>query len=272
VRVEAFSPLADNLSRQPQALTNDLVVQAIRGKKDELGTDDFEVRCRILACHGFELLPLALGEEDREGAKSRHLHLLSESEDNRSGSQRQRRYVIVITNLPTKPKSSSKNEKKGLYTKEAFTYSAEQNTYRCPAGQVLGFTTQTEQEGGRILRYYNNYSACAACPLRARCTESKQGRRIMRTPEEPRLEAMAQRMEEKPGLMLQRKSVVEHPYGTMKWSWDGGYFLLKGLAKVRGEFSLMTLAYNLRRVMNLLGVECLLEALRTGKMPAPQPV
>ena len=177
-----------------------------------------------------------------------------------------------ITPWVPKPKTSSKNEKKGLYTKEAFTYSAEQDTYQCPAGQVLGFTTQTEQEDGRILRYYNNYSACAACPLRARCTESKQGRRIMRTPEEPRLEAMAQRMEEKPGLMLQRKSVVEHPYGTMKWWWDGGYFLMKGLTKVRGEFSLMTLAYNLRRVMNLLGVECLLEALRTGKMPAPQPV
>ena len=176
-----------------------------------------------------------------------------------------------ITPFVPRPKTSSKNEKKGLYTKEAFTYSAEKDVYQCPAGQLLGFTTQGEQEDGRILRYYNNYSACAACPLRTRCTESKQGRRIMRTPEEPRLEAMAQRMEEKPGLMLQRKSVVEHPYGTMKWWWDGGYFLLKGLTKVRGEFSLMTLAYNLRRVLNLLGVECLLEALRTGKMPTPRP-
>jgi transposase len=177
-----------------------------------------------------------------------------------------------ITPWVPKPKTSSKNEKKGLYTKEAFTYSAEQDAYQCPAGQWLGFSTQTEQEDGRILRYYTNWPACAACPLRARCTESKQGRRIMRTPEEGRLEVMAQRMEEKPGLMLQRKSVVEHPFGTMKWWWDGGYFLLKGLTKVRGEFSLMTLAYNLRRVLNLLGVECLLEALRTGKMPVPQPV
>jgi transposase len=176
-----------------------------------------------------------------------------------------------ITPWVPKPKTSSKNEKKGLYTKEAFTYSAEQDAYQCPAGQWLGFSTQTEQEDGRILRYYANWPACAACPLREKCTESKQGRRIMRTPEEPRLEAMAERMEEKPGLMLQRKSVVEHPYGTMKWWWDGGYFLMKGLTKVRGEFSLMTLAYNLRRVINLLGVECLLEALRTGKMPVPRP-
>lgn len=176
-----------------------------------------------------------------------------------------------ITPYVPRPKSSSKNENKGLYTKEAFTYLAGQDAYQCPAGQRLGFTTETQKDG-RTLRYYANWPACAACPLRARCTESKQGRRIMRTPEEPRLEAMAQRMEQRPELMLQRKSTVEHPYGTLKWWWDGGYFLMRGLAKVRGEFSLMTLAYNLRRVLNLLGVECLLEALRTGKMPVPRPM
>jgi transposase len=175
-----------------------------------------------------------------------------------------------ITPYAPRPKTSSKNEKKGLYTKEAFTYSPEQDAYRCPAGQWLGFSTQTEQEDGRILRYYNNWPACAACPLREKCTQSKQGRRIMRTPEEPQLEAMAERVEQRPGLMLQRKSTVEHPFGTIKWWGDAGYFLVKGLEKVRGEFSLMTLAYNLRRVMNLLGVECLLEALRTGQMPVPR--
>lgn len=169
-----------------------------------------------------------------------------------------------ITPYVPKPKTSSKNEARGLFTKEAFTYSAERDAYRCPAGEWLTQRTQTEVDG-RTLRYYGNWDACAACPLREQCTESKQGRRIMRTPEEERLEAMAERMEKRPGLMLQRKSTVEHPYGTMKWWWDGGYFLLRGLEKVRGEFSLMTLAYNLRRVLNLLGVECLLEALKRGK-------
>lgn len=176
-----------------------------------------------------------------------------------------------ITPWVPKPNTSSKNNKKGFYSKEAFTYLAEQDVYQCPAGQLLGFSTQSQRDG-RTLRYYANWPACAACPLRAKCTESKQGRRIMRTPEEERLEAMADRMKKRPELMLQRKSTVEHPYGTMKWWWDGGYFLLKGLTKVRGEFSLMTLAYNLRRVLNLLGVECLLEALRTGKMPVLRPV
>ena len=73
-------------------------------------------------------------------------------------------------------------------------------------------------------------------------------------------------------LREERKSTVEHPFGTMKRWEDGGYFLLKGLKKVRGEFSLMVLAYNLKRVMKVLGVECLLEALKTGRMPVPAPV
>ena len=175
-----------------------------------------------------------------------------------------------ITPYVPRPKSTSKNAKRGRYTKEAFSYDAARDAYRCPAGEWLGFSTQTEVEG-RTLRYYANWAACAACPLRSACTGAKQGRRIMRTPEESRLEAMAERMREKPELMLERKSVVEHPFGTMKWWWDGGYFLVKGLKKVRGEFSLMALAYNLRRVMNVLGVKCLLEALRTGKMPLVQP-
>ncbi|WP_420127204.1 IS1182 family transposase [Longimicrobium sp.] len=176
-----------------------------------------------------------------------------------------------ITPYAPKPKSSSKNQAAGLYTKEAFTYSAERDEYLCPAGQKLGLSTQTVVKG-RKLSYYANWPACAGCPLRAQCTTSEQGRRIMRTPEEARLEAMADRLKERPELMLQRKSSVEHPFGTMKWTWDGYYFLMRGLNKVRGEFSLMTLAYNLRRVLSLLGVECLLEALRTGKMPVPQPI
>lgn len=176
-----------------------------------------------------------------------------------------------ITPYAPKPKSSSKNDAQGRFTKESFAYSADRDAYRCPAGQWLGLKTQTEVKG-RTMRYYANWEACAGCPLRAQCTTSEQGRRVMRTPEEERLEAMADRLKERPELMLQRKSSVEHPYGTMKWTWDGYYFLVKGLKKVKGEFSLMTLAYNLRRALSLLGVECLLEALRTGKMPVPQAV
>jgi len=171
-----------------------------------------------------------------------------------------------ITPYVPAPKSS-KNKNRGLFTKEAFTYCAQRDAYRCPAGQWLSPCTQTEVNG-RTMRYYGNWQACQGCPLREQCTSSKQGRRIMRTPEEERVDAMARRLRERPELMEQRKEVVEHPYGMVKRWWDCSYFLLKGLRKVRGEFSLMVLAYNLRRVLNLLGVECLLEALKSRKTVA----
>ena len=174
-----------------------------------------------------------------------------------------------ITPYVPEPKTS-KNKAQGLFTKEAFAYSGERDAYRCPASQWLSPCTETVVKG-RTLRYYANRAACQGCPLRAQCTKSKEGRRIMRTPEEERVEAMRQRLKGRPELMLQRKSTVEHPYGTIKRWWDGGHFLLKGLRKVRGEFSLMSLAYNMRRVLNLLGVECLLEALRSGGMPVSEP-
>lgn len=174
-----------------------------------------------------------------------------------------------ITPYAPKPASSSKNQDRGRFTKEAFSYDEARDEYRCPAGEWLSLRTHTEVDG-RTLRYYANWQACGACALRERCTASEQGRRIMRTPEEERLEAMAERLKQEPDLMVQRKSAVEHPFGTMKWWWDGGYFLLRGLKKVRGEFSLMVLAYNLRRVINLYGVKCLLEALKTGGMPVPK--
>jgi transposase len=169
---------------------------------------------------------------------------------------------------------SSKNANKGLYTKLDFTYDAERDAYRCPAGQWLGFFTQSRDKGQEV-RYYANAPACRECPLRARCTSSKkEGRRISRRVDEPWAEAMEARVKARPELQQQRKCVVEHPFGTMKRCMDFGYFLVKGLQKVRGEFSLMALSYNLRRVINVLGVKCLLEALRrrrgaSQRVPVP---
>jgi transposase len=157
---------------------------------------------------------------------------------------------------------SSKNANKGLYTKLDFTYDPERDAYRCPAGQWLDRFTQSRDKGQEV-RYYANAQACRGCPLRAQCTSSKkEGRRIARRVDEPWAEAMEVRVKARPELQQQRKCMVEHPFGTMKRAMDFGYFLLKGLQKVRGEFSLMALSYNLRRVINVLGVECLLEALR----------
>jgi transposase len=166
---------------------------------------------------------------------------------------------------PYVPAPQTPNESKGLFTKRAFAYDAERDAYRCPAGQWLTPCAK-EQRGDRQYRYYANWEACGACPLRARCTESKQGRRIARIPEEAQVEAMRRRVQEKKELMVERKSAVEHPFGTLKRATNTDHFLLKGLEKVAGEFSLSALGYNLKRVTNHLGVECLLEALRRRNM------
>jgi transposase len=168
----------------------------------------------------------------------------------------------------------SKGEKAGIFPKEAFRYSEERNAYQCPAGHWLQQRTSGQAKNGRTLGYYSNPQACRGCPLRQQCTRSRSARRICRTPEEAQVQAMRRRLAERPELMARRKASVEHPFGTMKRGWDSGYFLLKGMEGVRAEFSLSVLAYNLRRTISILGVECLLAALRERRMrlqgaPAP---
>jgi hypothetical protein len=113
---------------------------------------------------------------------------------------------------------------------------------------------------GRHIRYYAT-SACRTCALKAQCTRIKGGRRITRWVDEPLLEQMEQRRRAHPEIMQQRKALVEHPFGTMKRGWDQGYFLMRGLAKVRAECSVTVLAYNLRRVLNLVAMPQLLASL-----------
>jgi transposase len=161
-----------------------------------------------------------------------------------------------ITPYVAKP-HTSRNQKQGLFTKADFLYDAQQDSYRCPAGAVLTYRFSTVEDG-RPQRYYAT-SACGSCTLRAQCTRNKKGRRITRWEDEGLLDAMAERVRARPDIMKQRKQIVEHPFGTMKRTMNQGYFLLRGLDKVRVEMSLTVLAYNLKRVVTILGVRRLLE-------------
>ena len=159
--------------------------------------------------------------------------------------------------------NTSANTKLGLFGKEQFVYEPDTDTYRCPAGQTLTYRFDTFEKG-RHIRYYKT-SACGQCALRKKGTRNKEGRRITRWVDEHIIEETQHRVEAHPGIMQQRKELVEHPLGTIKHWWDQGHFLMKGLEKVRAEFSLSTLAYNIRRVLNILGVEGLLAALRGAR-------
>jgi transposase len=163
----------------------------------------------------------------------------------------------ITTFVPKPLTSGSKAE--GRFGKQDFVYVAARDEYRCPAGQHLikRFTTV---EAGMTLNIYWS-SACPRCPIKAQCTNSPQ-RRVRRWEHEAVIDAMQQRLDREPEKMRARRMTVEHPFGTIKYWMGSTHFLTKTLDRVRTEMSLHVLAYNLKRVMKLLGVGPMMEAIR----------
>jgi len=160
---------------------------------------------------------------------------------------------------PYIPKAdTSANTQAGLYGKSRFKYDETKDVYVCPAGAELTYRFAT-YELGRGLRYYRA-NGCKSCALKKQCTRNKGNRTITREDNEALMEAMAQRMKRSPEKFAQRKLLAEHPFGTIKRFFGYTHFLLKGLAKVRTEWSLMTLVYNLKRVLKLVSFEKLMAA------------
>ena len=163
--------------------------------------------------------------------------------------------------VPYIPRANSSNSKAaGRYGKRDFRYDAENDCYWCPAGESLQYSRGQTTRHGRKVRYYVS-KRCRECGVKHKCTRNERGRRIERWVDEELLEEMARRMRAEPDKVKQRKSIVEHPFGTIKRSMDQGYFLTRRLCNVRTEMSLTMLAYNMKRVIRLQGTEELLAAL-----------
>jgi hypothetical protein len=160
---------------------------------------------------------------------------------------------------------TSANTQQGLFGKSRFTYDAAKDVYVCPAGQELTHRFNTEEKG-RQLRYYRARD-CKSCALKKRCTRNRGNRTITREQDEAVMEAMAQRVKAHPEKVKMRKALCEHPFGTLKRWFGYSYFLVKGLATVRCEWSLMTLVYNLKRVLNLVSFEELMAAVGVQTPP-----
>ena len=156
---------------------------------------------------------------------------------------------------------TSANTKLGLFGKSKFKYDAGKDLYVCPASQELAYRFSTTEKD-RELRYYRA-RGCRQCAIKSQCTRNQANRTITREAHEHLMEEMAERVKRKPHILKLRKALVEHPFGTMKRVMNAGYFLCKGLAAVRAEMSLTVLAYNLKRVLNILGVAALMAALKT---------
>ena len=145
---------------------------------------------------------------------------------------------------------------------DKFVYDKSADVYVCPAGQRLAFSCFTDNEGKKMRVYKCSKSVCSSCRFfMTSCTWSKGGRKIWRWVHEEIVDDMKKRLKLHPEVMDERKNVVEHTFGTLKRAFGAPYLLLRGLRKVSGEVGLLLLSYNLRRALNILGVEALIGAL-----------
>jgi transposase len=150
--------------------------------------------------------------------------------------------------------------KAGLFRKDEFQYDAAGDSFVCPTGQRLHPYSSSLLRGLKKINYTNKL-ACDDCTIRSRCTEGRF-RTVSRLENEAVLDRMQARIARRPDILNQRRETVEHPFGSIKQWMNQGAFLMRGLQNVRAEFSLTALAYNLTRVLNIVGFPTLMEALR----------
>lgn len=160
---------------------------------------------------------------------------------------------------------TSQMKAQGRFSHEDFLYDGENDVYRCPAGQLLRPMGRKFTTAGRVdIKYTSRKSDCNRCVLRPRCLSAKTPTRtIQRWEHEPVLERHRARMKDAEGKMRHRAELAEHPFGTLKCRAGYRHFLVRGLNKVRGEWSLMALCYNFTRVLNVLGLQRLIAYLAT---------
>jgi hypothetical protein len=150
------------------------------------------------------------------------------------------------------PKPMTSNAKaEGRFDKSDFIYVARTDEYQCPAGRRAIYRFAREENGLQIRRYWT--SECPSCPMKAECTPSDY-RRISRWEHEPVLEAVQRRLDKRPDAMTVRRRTVEQVFGTLKHWMGSTHFLTRNFSNVRTEMSLHVLAYNLKRVIAILGI------------------
>ena len=165
-----------------------------------------------------------------------------------------------ITAYVPKPLTSSARAA-GRFDRRDFIYDADRDCYRCPAGEDLAHRSTATEGAMKIRRYWTR--VCGTCALKSQCTPGTE-RRVSRWEHEAVLDRMEQRLNARPEMMQIRRQTVEHVFGTLK-AWMGStHFLTRTLDKVAVEMSLHVLAYNLKRVLKIIGIQPLMTAIRAG--------
>ncbi len=167
--------------------------------------------------------------------------------------------ALGVTPFVPKPLTSGAKAN-GRFGKQDFVYLPDQDVYRCPAGSLLPYHMTVVEKGMTLHRYWDRAS-CSGCSIKAQCTPAVE-RKVTRWEHEAVIDKLQTRMDLRPRAMRERRSLVEHPFGTIK-AWMGHtHFLMKRLPNVKTEISLHILAYNMKRVMAVLGTKPLIKAIR----------
>lgn len=149
------------------------------------------------------------------------------------------------------------------FYKSRFKYNKEEDEYLCPGGRELSYRRKVNQKG-KVMKLYQT-KGCSSCELRSRCTSNKQGRIISRWEDEEILEEMRLRVKKEYEKVKRRGEISEHPFGTIKRGFNQGYMLMKGKEKVGAEIGLTVLAYNITRVINIVGMTKLIDFVRKSE-------
>ena len=166
--------------------------------------------------------------------------------------------VIPYIPKPNPTVSKKINVPEPSFYKSEFRYDEKKDIYICPAGFELILKNRAKMHG-RMMKLYKT-GGCGGCQFQPKCTRNLRGRIIYRWEHEEILESMQKRIEENKEKVKRRQWLSEHPFGTIKRGFNQGYMLMRGIEKVGTEISLSVLAYNLRRVINIVGVKRLIAA------------
>jgi len=162
--------------------------------------------------------------------------------------------------IPGIPKTSQAPNP--AYNAENFKYNTDSNTYTCPEGQIMYGSKKWYKTPNYRFRHYRT-SACSTCPVRDECTKSKNGKVIHRSEYQHAVEKNKANIQSDPDFYKQRQAIVEHPFGTMKRQWGYDHVMTKKtIARASADIGLIFVAYNLRRLFNIIGKDQLTTFLR----------
>jgi Transposase and inactivated derivatives len=166
--------------------------------------------------------------------------------------------ITTFVPIPKAPSAKEQNSPTSDYTHDRFVYDGSSDTYRCPQGNtLLNSEVKLKKRGNRVVHVYRT-DGCVSCQARTQCSTSQRGRHINRWEHEAVIDRLRERLKKHPEIMIKRKAIIEHIFGTIKQVWGYGALLLRRMKNVASEVALMTLTYNIRRVLNIIGTKSLI--------------